>query len=64
MVHEIVTLQIGNTSNNVGTELWNQLDVEQTHNNTLIDYNTYYTYNKKTNIPSPRVLIIDYRNTF
>ncbi|CAF0942042.1 unnamed protein product [Rotaria sordida] len=64
MVREIITLQIGNDSNNVGTELWNQLDIEQTHNNTLIDYNTYYTYNKKTNIPSPRVLIIDYRNTF
>ncbi|CAF4421441.1 unnamed protein product, partial [Adineta steineri] len=29
-----------------------------------IDYNTYYTFNKKTNVPSPRALIIDYRNTF
>ncbi|CAF3322338.1 unnamed protein product [Rotaria socialis] len=64
MGREIVTLQIGNDSNNVGTELWNQLDVEHTHDNTLIDYNTYYTFNKKTNVPSPRVLIIDYRNTF
>ncbi|CAF5115913.1 unnamed protein product, partial [Rotaria socialis] len=63
MGREIVTLQIGNDSNNVGTELWNQLDVEHTHDNTLIDYNTYYTFNKKTNVPSPRVLIIDYRNT-
>jgi len=64
MTREIVTLQIGNESNNVGAHLWNQLDVEQSHNNALIDYNTYYTFNKKTNIPSPRVLIIDYRNTF
>ncbi|CAF3409763.1 unnamed protein product [Rotaria sp. Silwood1] len=64
MPREIVTLQIGNASNNVGAELWNQLDIEQTNNNTFIDYNTYYTFNKKTNIPSPRVLIIDYRNTF
>ena len=64
MTHEIVTLQIGNHSNNVGVHLWNHLDVEQSQNNTLIDYNTYYTFNKKTNIPSPRVLIIDYRNTF
>jgi hypothetical protein len=64
MTREIVTLQIGNYSNNVGVHLWNQLDIEQTHNNTLIDYNTYYTFNKKTNVPSPRVLIIDYRNTF
>jgi hypothetical protein len=64
MTREIITLQIGNQSNNIGVHLWNQLDIEQIHNNTLIDYNTYYTYNKKTNIPSPRVLIIDYRNTF
>jgi hypothetical protein len=64
MTREIVTLQIGNESNNVGVHLWNQLDLEQSHNNTLIDYNTYYTFDKKTNLPSPRVLIIDYRNTF
>jgi len=64
MTREIVTLQIGNESNNVGVHLWNQLDIEQNQNNTLIDYNTYYTFNKKTNVPSPRVLIIDYRNTF
>ena len=64
MTREIVTLQIGNYSNNVGVHFWNHLDIEQSHNNTLIDYNTYYTYNKKTNLPSPRVLIIDYRNTF
>jgi hypothetical protein len=64
MTREIVTLQIGNESNNVGVDLWNQLDIELHHNNTLIDYHTYYTFNKKTNVPSPRVLIIDYRNTF
>jgi hypothetical protein len=64
MVREIVTLQIGNYSNNVGVHFWNHLDVEQSLNNSLIDYNAYYTYDKKTNIPSPRVLIIDYRNTF
>ncbi|UJR15927.1 hypothetical protein I4U23_002847 [Adineta vaga] len=64
MTREIVTLQIGNYANNVGVHFWNHLDVEQSNNNTLIDYNTYYTFNKKTNIPSPRVLIIDYRNTF
>ncbi|CAF0860987.1 unnamed protein product [Adineta steineri] len=64
MVREIVTLQIGNEANNVGVHFWNQLDIEQTHNNPLIDYNTYYTFNKKTNVPSPRALIIDYRNTF
>lgn len=61
MTREIVTLQIGNESNNVGVHLWNQLEIEQNH---LIDYNTYYTFNKKTNLPSPRALIIDYRNTF
>lgn len=61
MTREILTLQIGNESNNVGVHLWNQLEIEQ---NNFIDYNQYYTYNKKTNIPSPRVLIIDYRNTF
>jgi hypothetical protein len=64
MTREILTLQIGNQSNNVGVHLWNQLDVELNHNNTLIDYNNYYTFDKKTNLPSPRVLIIDYRNTF
>jgi hypothetical protein len=64
MTREIVTLQIGNESNNVGVHLWNQLEIEQNQQNHLIDYNTYYTFNKKTNLPSPRVLIIDYRNTF
>lgn len=64
MAREIITLQIGNDSNNIGTELWNQLDIEHSRNNTLIDYNTYYTFNRKTNVPSPRALIIDYRNTF
>lgn len=64
MAREVVTLQLGHESNNIGVNFWNQLDVEQNQNNSLIDYNTYYTYNKKTNIPSPRVLIVDYRNTF
>jgi hypothetical protein len=54
MTREIVTLQIGHDSNNVGVHFWNQLDIEQNNNNNLIDYNTYYTFNKKTNIPSPR----------
>ena len=64
MTREILTLQIGNESNNVGVHLWNQLDVELSQNNTSIDYNAYYTFNRKTNQPSPRALIIDYRNTF
>ena len=64
MVHEIVTLQIGHYSSHVGAHLWNHLDLEERNGNTHIDYNTYYTYNKKTNIASPRALIIDYRNTF
>ncbi|CAF1050526.1 unnamed protein product [Adineta ricciae] len=64
MVREIVTLQIGNYANNVGVHFWNQLDIEQSHQNTLIDYNTYFTFNQRTNLPSPRVLIIDYRNAF
>lgn len=64
MVHEIVTLQIGHYSNYVGTQLWNILDTEQTHQNSHIDYQAYYTLNPKTNVSSPRVLIVDYRNTF
>ena len=64
MVHEIVTLQIGHYSNYVGTHLWNSLDTEQSNENAHIDYQAYYTLNPKTNVPSPRVLIVDYRNTF
>lgn len=64
MTREILTLQIGNQSNNIGVHFWNQFYLEQHHENSLIDYNTYFTFNPKTNLPSPRVFIVDYRNTF
>lgn len=61
MTREILTLQLGNQSNNIGVHFWNQFFLEQCHE---IDYQTYFTFNPKTNIPSPRVFIVDYRNTF
>lgn len=64
MTREILTLQIGNQSNHIGVHFWNQLEYEFNHQNTHIDYNTYFTFDKKTNLPTARVLICDYRNTF
>lgn len=61
---EILTLQIGHDSNNIGVHFWNQFDLEQRQSNLLIDYNSYFTFNSKSNLPSPRVFIVDYRNTF
>jgi hypothetical protein len=64
MTREIVTLQIGHNANYVGAHLWNHLHIEQNNQNTQIDYNTYFNSHAKTNIGTPRVLIVDYRNTF
>ena len=64
MTREILTLQIGHDSNDIGVHFWNQFDAEQNQQNNLIDYNTYFTFNSKSHLPSPRVFIVDYRNTF
>lgn len=57
MNREIISLQIGHSSNEIAVHFWNHFDVEQT--NEKIDFENYF-FNKT----SPRALIVDYRNAF